>query len=214
MKNDSPISRNFTVFQLGKAKVRDHGVERPNQPLFKKNGGEAYRGRKWKPASHQKRPLTLELTRTTWSSSPGTWDHRGAERPAQAHSQTTTDSARPRADHWAVGSLWRWGSGPAKGELHPSWFGAANGTDCSWTTCHMICERTYVCHPEWTKASHSKNDWPEKYPQRWEEKAIGRFTWTFCACVCVRKIVVKLTFVPIFLYFMWDATTAWLDEWF
>ena len=28
----------------------------------------------------------------------------------------------------------------------------------------------------------------------------------------VRKIVSELTFVPIFLYFMWDAATAWLDE--
>ena len=29
---------------------------------------------------------------------------------------------------------------------------------------------------------------------------------------CLRKIVTELTSVPIFLYFMWDATTAWLEE--
>ena len=29
----------------------------------------------------------------------------------------------------------------------------------------------------------------------------------------VRKIVTELTTVPMFLYFMWDAATAWLDEW-
>ena len=28
----------------------------------------------------------------------------------------------------------------------------------------------------------------------------------------MRKIVTELTSVPIFLYFMWDAATAWLDE--
>ena len=27
-------------------------------------------------------------------------------------------------------------------------------------------------------------------------------------CVCVRKIVPELTSVPVFLYFMWDASTA------
>ena len=32
-------------------------------------------------------------------------------------------------------------------------------------------------------------------------------------CVCVRKIGPELTSVPILLYFMWDAATAWLDEW-
>ena len=30
--------------------------------------------------------------------------------------------------------------------------------------------------------------------------------------VCVRKIGPELTSVPIFLYFMWDTATAWLDE--
>ena len=29
---------------------------------------------------------------------------------------------------------------------------------------------------------------------------------------CVRKIGPELTSVPNFLYFMWDATTAWLEE--
>ena len=29
----------------------------------------------------------------------------------------------------------------------------------------------------------------------------------------LRKIVAELTSVPIFLYFMWDITTVWLDEW-
>ena len=29
----------------------------------------------------------------------------------------------------------------------------------------------------------------------------------------MRKIGPELTSVPIFLYFMWDATTVWLDEW-
>ena len=29
---------------------------------------------------------------------------------------------------------------------------------------------------------------------------------------CLRKIVAELTSVPIFLYFMWHAATAWLDE--
>ena len=29
---------------------------------------------------------------------------------------------------------------------------------------------------------------------------------------CLRKIVTDLTSVPIFLCFMWDATTAWLDK--
>ena len=28
----------------------------------------------------------------------------------------------------------------------------------------------------------------------------------------LRKISLELTSVPIFFYFMWDATTAWLDE--
>ena len=28
----------------------------------------------------------------------------------------------------------------------------------------------------------------------------------------MRKIDPELTSVPIFLYFMWDAATAWLDE--
>ena len=35
---------------------------------------------------------------------------------------------------------------------------------------------------------------------------------TIHLCVCVRKIGSELTSVPIFLYFMWDVTTAWLDE--
>ena len=35
-------------------------------------------------------------------------------------------------------------------------------------------------------------------------------SWPF---FLVRKIVAELTSVPIFLYFMWDAATAWLDEW-
>ena len=30
--------------------------------------------------------------------------------------------------------------------------------------------------------------------------------------VCLRKIVTELTSVPIFLYFMWDAATAWLHK--
>ena len=30
--------------------------------------------------------------------------------------------------------------------------------------------------------------------------------------VCVRKIGPELTSVPVFLYFMWDVTTVWLDE--
>ena len=29
---------------------------------------------------------------------------------------------------------------------------------------------------------------------------------------CLRKIVAELTYVPIFLCFMWDTNTAWLDE--
>ena len=29
----------------------------------------------------------------------------------------------------------------------------------------------------------------------------------------VRMIGPELTSVPVFLYFMWDAATAWLDEW-
>ena len=40
--------------------------------------------------------------------------------------------------------------------------------------------------------------------------------WTNICCqsssFCLRKIVTELTSVPIFLYFMWDATTAWLDK--
>ena len=35
-------------------------------------------------------------------------------------------------------------------------------------------------------------------------------TETFC--VCVRKTGPELTSMPIFLYFMWDAAIAWLDE--
>ena len=31
--------------------------------------------------------------------------------------------------------------------------------------------------------------------------------------LCVQKIGPELTSVPIFVYFMWDATTAWLDKW-
>ena len=31
-------------------------------------------------------------------------------------------------------------------------------------------------------------------------------------CTCVRKIVPELTPMPIFLYLMWDATTARLNE--
>ena len=31
---------------------------------------------------------------------------------------------------------------------------------------------------------------------------------------CLRKIVGELTSVSIFLCFMWDAATAWLDEWY
>ena len=34
----------------------------------------------------------------------------------------------------------------------------------------------------------------------------------FCVCV-VRKIGPQLTFVPVFLYFTWDAATAWLYQW-
>ena len=30
----------------------------------------------------------------------------------------------------------------------------------------------------------------------------------------MRKIIAELTSVPIFLYFMWDAITVWLDEGF
>lgn len=30
---------------------------------------------------------------------------------------------------------------------------------------------------------------------------------------CLRKILPELTSVPIFLYFMWDVATAWLDKW-
>ena len=30
---------------------------------------------------------------------------------------------------------------------------------------------------------------------------------------CLRKIVVELISVPIILYFMWDASKAWHDEW-
>ena len=30
---------------------------------------------------------------------------------------------------------------------------------------------------------------------------------------CLRKIAAELPSVPVSLYFMWDATTAWLDEW-
>ena len=30
---------------------------------------------------------------------------------------------------------------------------------------------------------------------------------------CLRKIVAELTSVPTFLYFMWDATTAWINKW-
>ena len=29
----------------------------------------------------------------------------------------------------------------------------------------------------------------------------------------LRKIVTELKSVPVFLYFMWDDSTAWLDEW-
>ena len=36
----------------------------------------------------------------------------------------------------------------------------------------------------------------------------------YFVCVFVRKIVPELTSVPIFLYFMWDAATVWLDEWY
>ena len=34
-----------------------------------------------------------------------------------------------------------------------------------------------------------------------------------CYGVFLRKIVPELTPVPIFLCFMWDATSLWLDEW-
>ena len=32
-------------------------------------------------------------------------------------------------------------------------------------------------------------------------------------CLCVRKTGTELSSVPVFLCFMWDAATAWLDEW-
>ena len=34
------------------------------------------------------------------------------------------------------------------------------------------------------------------------------------SCFRLRKIVAELTSVPIFLHFMCDATTAWLDKWY
>ena len=46
---------------------------------------------------------------------------------------------------------------------------------------------------------------------------ILQFSFLSFIFLCVRKIVTKLvtklTSVPIFLYFMWDAATVWLDEW-
>ena len=45
----------------------------------------------------------------------------------------------------------------------------------------------------------------KKLQQRKEKFLFLFFFW-------VRKIVAELTSVPIFLYFMWDAATVWLDE--
>ena len=46
----------------------------------------------------------------------------------------------------------------------------------------------------------------------WEED----WPWDNIHCqsssFCLRKIVAELTSVPVFLYFMWDTSTAWLDE--
>ena len=44
------------------------------------------------------------------------------------------------------------------------------------------------------------------------EATILRSEFFTCVCVCVRKTVAELAPVPIFLYFMWAAATAWLDE--
>ena len=42
------------------------------------------------------------------------------------------------------------------------------------------------------------------------------FSWANICCqsssFCLREIIAQLTSVTIFLYFMWDTTTAWLDE--
>ena len=38
------------------------------------------------------------------------------------------------------------------------------------------------------------------------------FTGSFLGVFLVRKISPELTSLPIFLYFIWDAATAWLDE--
>ena len=49
--------------------------------------------------------------------------------------------------------------------------------------------------------------------ERGRERGQKNTMWrTLFVCVCVRKIVAELTSMPIFLYFMWDAATAWLDE--
>ena len=34
-----------------------------------------------------------------------------------------------------------------------------------------------------------------------------------CVCVCVTETGPELTSVPVFLYFIWDVTTAWPDKW-
>ena len=44
-------------------------------------------------------------------------------------------------------------------------------------------------------------------------RKIGPELTSVAISFCLRKIVPELTSVPIFLYFMWDAATAWLDEW-
>ena len=45
-------------------------------------------------------------------------------------------------------------------------------------------------------------------PFRLEVDIPAHLNGAVCVCVCVRKMGPELTSVPIFLYFMWDATTV------
>ena len=61
----------------------------------------------------------------------------------------------------------------------------------------------------WTVCSHPLKYWVVELVRKYYE----RFFFYFILFIFVRKIGPVLTSVPIFLYFMWDAPTTWLDKW-
>lgn len=144
----------------GKAQVRDHGAERPNQSLKGKVEGKPTKEKVRIPFP-PKRLLAsnLGLKRTIWSSTlaseiQGQGDHS---------SSSLTDSNRARlwANHWAVGSPGGRAQ-PLPKRNCPSLFGIVKRTGYSWTKndieCHMTCEGAYLCYLEWTEISLSRKE--------------------------------------------------------